>query len=111
MTEFEKWWKHYSDVSVLPPGRGYRYLAEQAWHAAQRALLRTIAEPPCVPEPGDKIKFLGLCHPKSLGQTKEVVSVTKDTIPVIWVETKTLQGEEVLFSSGILSEVEKVEKP
>ena len=109
-TEFEKWWEHYQDQAcVLPPGRGYKYIAEQAWHAAQRALLRTIAEPPCVPEVGDKIKFLGLCHPLSLGKVKEVTDVNKDTIPVIWVGTKSIneKGEE-MFSSGILSEVEKV---
>lgn len=112
MTEFEKWWTKEEEIHKAEGGgtklaQVNRVLAEKAWHAAQRALLRTVAEPPYIPKIGDKIRFLGLCHPLSLGKVKEVTDVTPHTIDAHWVETK--DGDR--YSGGVLSEVEKVNGP
>lgn len=110
MTEFERWWARQQYV----PHNFNKEHAEKVWHAAQRALIPIINDPPFVPKVGDKVRFLSLCHPSTQGKTKEVVNVTEDIIRVIWVGTKYKmengpeQGEEY-FSSGILAEVEKVE--
>lgn len=101
MTEFEKWW---GDKDPM-----LKEFAEKIWHAAQRAAVRTISEPPYIPKPGETIRFLGLCHPKSLGNPIEVIEVEEDTIKVYWVKTKHIRDGVELFSSGILSEVERVE--
>ncbi len=99
MTEFEKWWSR-------QPQTLDKALAELAWHAAQRALLRTISEPPYIPKAGETIRFLGLCHPKSMGEPTEVTEVTEHIFKTYWVGTKTIRDGEELFSGGILSEVE-----
>ena len=76
--------------------------------------------PPYVPKLGDKIRYLSLCHPNTLGKVKEVTDVTPETLKVIWVGTKDGEryrkwrqnGKQLVteqFSSGILGEVEKVE--
>ncbi len=99
MTQFEEWWSRQDQTLD-------KVLAERAWNTAQVALIRTISEPPYIPKSGEKIRFRGLCHPKSMGEIKEVTEVYQDTLKVYWVGTKTLDGEK--YSSGILSEVEPV---
>jgi len=101
MTEFDKWWER-QDQSLD------KVIAEKAWHAAQMALLRTIENPPYIPKAGETIRFLGLCHPNSLGQPCEVTEVTQDVLKIYWVGTKHIRDGEEYFSSGILSEVEPV---
>ena len=105
MTEFDKWWSRQKDQYWASIDKE---IAQKAWNAAQVALLRTIQEPPYIPKAGEKIRFLGLCHPKSMGEPCEVTEVTQDVLKVYWVGTKRGEGDEALYSSGILSEVEPV---
>lgn len=96
MTEVEK----YCEMYDIPLTTNVINL----WDAAQRAVLRTISDPPVIPSVGDEIKFLGLCHPSLCGQKRKVVAIEKGTIEVYYLTTQ--HGDN--SSSGVLSEVEIV---
>lgn len=99
MTEFDKFWNE-CQVNIS------KKEAENIWHNAQRALLRTIQNPPFIPKIGNKIKILSLCHPKLLGEVREITNIHEYTIKVFYITSKDFKDE---FSTvGILSEVEKV---
>lgn len=100
MTEFEKWWLSMADENCD------KVFAKDVWDAAQRALLRTMHEPPCVPFAGQRIRFLGLCHPATMRQIREVDRVYRQTLDVMWIETRDPATGNV--SGGVLSEVELV---
>ena len=85
MTEFDKWWERQDQTLD-------KVIAQRAWHAAQVALLRTIQKPPYIPKVGETIRFLGLCHPNSLGKPCEVIEVAPDILKIHWVGTK--RGED-----------------
>jgi hypothetical protein len=108
MSEFEKWWEtHHADLVLDPKG-----MAEKVWNAAQRAVLRTLNDPPYIPKVGEKVRMLSLCHPHTLGKVKKVVSVELGTLEnVHWMQTEC-EGKdgEPWFSSGLLGEVEPVKE-
>ena len=101
MTEFDKFWEVHGETTVD------KTFAEKVWQAALRASIRIVPEPPCIPKAGDKVKFLSLCHPKSLGQIKTVNEVSLDRIVCYWIYTEDADGNT---SCGILGEVEKVDE-
>jgi hypothetical protein len=108
MTEFEKWWEtHPADLVLDPKG-----MAERMWNAAQRAVLRTLSDPPYIPKVGEKVRILSLCHPNSLGKVKKVVHVELGTLEnVHWMQTEFIDEDgEPYYSSGLLGEVEPVKE-
>jgi hypothetical protein len=106
-TEFEKFWENQLEVSFSSAtALDAKLYAEEIWHAAQRALLRTIENPPQIPKTGDKIRPLSLWHPAGMYKTHEVTGVTEGLLKVYWINTKHQQDGGELHSSGILGEVE-----
>ncbi len=103
MTEFEKYWEEHK--------QGDKAFAEKLWNAAQRACVRILEKPPVIPEVGDKVRLLSLCHPESLGVVKEVIGKSSEFISLHTIETKVKTDDgKILYSGGILGELEIVDK-